>query len=160
MKPKWAFVALLAIGLVCFASTPAIAHHSTSAEFDTSKTVTITGTICSAEFSNPHSYVYVHVRLPKDQTETWKLEMLGASRMTDQGVPRETFKPGESITIQAYPSKKQAFLSDPAQRAVYGACTEYPANTLRVGHVREATVTGGKQIQFSDETPGTVTIRQ
>jgi hypothetical protein len=157
MKPVVAFIVTI---LVCVASTPAIAHHSTSAEFDLSKTVAITGTICSAEFSNPHSYVYVHVKLPKDQTETWKLEMLGASRMTDQGVPRETFKPGESITIQAYPSKKQAFLSDPAQRAVYGACTDYPANALRVGHVREATLTGGKQIQFSDDTPGTVTIRR
>ena len=97
--------ALLAGIVVSFPFPSAYAHHSTSAEFDMSKTVAITGTICGGEFSNPHSYIYVHVRLANGPAETWKLELPGAARMTQQTVPKETFKPGESITIQAYASK-------------------------------------------------------
>jgi hypothetical protein len=79
--------------------------------------------------------------------------------MTNQGVPKENFKPGESITIQACASKANPSF-DPAKGAFYSGCTTYLANTLRVGHVREATVAGGKQIQISDEWPSTVMMRQ
>jgi hypothetical protein len=156
MKPLMVVIRMI---LVCFASFSALAHHSTSAEFDMSKAVAITGTICSAELSNPHTHIYVHIRLANGQTETWKLEFPGAGRMTNQGVPRDTFKPGETVTIQAYASKAQSVF-DPAKGAIYSACTNYPANTLRVGHIREATLAGGKQVQISDQWPETITIRQ
>jgi hypothetical protein len=156
MKP----VPALLIGvLACFPLASAFAHHSTSAEFDTSRAVAVAGTVCSVEISNPHNHIYVHVKLANGQAETWKMELPGAARMTQQGVPKDTFKPGETVTIQAFASKAQP-VYDPAKGAIYSACINFPANTLRVGHVREATLAGGKQVQISDQWPETITIRQ
>jgi len=156
MKPIIAGITTILVGLT---SIPAFAHHSMSAEFDTWKTAAITGTICSAELSNPHSYIYVHVKLANGQSETWKLELPGAARMTSQGVAKETFKAGDAITIQAYPSKTPA-AGNATQSAIYSACTASPANALRVGHVRKAALSSGKHLTVSDVWPETVTVRQ
>jgi Family of unknown function (DUF6152) len=157
MRPMKPLPVLLIGILVCL--SPAFAHHSTSAEFDMSKTVAMTGTICGAEFSNPHTHIYVHFTLANGQVETWKLELPGMARMGTQGVNRDTFKPGESVTVQAYPSKaKPSF--DSVKGLIYSACPNHPANTLGLGHVRQATLANGKQVQISDQWPETITVRQ
>ena len=138
---------------------PVFAHHSMSAEFDISKSVRFTGTICSVEFTNPHSHIYVHVKLDNGRAETWMLELPAPHRFKAQGVPSTDFKPGASITIQAYPSKTQPAF-DSAQGVFYRTCTTYLANTLRTGHVREANLSTGKVIQISDTWPETITVRQ
>jgi hypothetical protein len=138
---------------------PVSAHHSMSAEFDISRSVTFKGTICSVEFSNPHSHIYVHVKLDNGRAETWMLELPAQHRFKAQGVPSEDFKPGASITILAYPSKTQPTF-DSAQGVFYRTCTTYLANALRTGHVREATLSTGKVLQISDTWPETITVRQ
>ena len=150
-------LAILTVMLTLVA--PVSAHHSMSSEFDISKSVRFTGTICSIEIGNPHSHLYVHVRGSNGQSETWMLELPAAHRFKAQGVPSDDFKPGASVTIQTYPSKTQPAFNS-AQGAFYRGCSTYLSNFLRTGHVREATLSSGKQLQISDTWPETITIRQ
>ena len=43
---------------------PVVAHHSISAEFDTSKPITFTGTVKKVAWMNPHIYTQVEVKQP------------------------------------------------------------------------------------------------
>ena len=63
----------------CLASTPAMAHHSANAEFDTQKEFTISGTLTKLENVNPHSWWYVDVKGPDGKITSWKLESLSPS---------------------------------------------------------------------------------
>ena len=43
---------------------PVVAHHSISAEFETTKPITVTGTVKKVAWMNPHIYTYVEVKQP------------------------------------------------------------------------------------------------
>ncbi len=55
---------IVAIGLLelMLASSPALAHHSTAAEFDTAKPLSFDGTVTKVEWMNPHIYVNIETR--------------------------------------------------------------------------------------------------
>lgn len=141
-------IAAIATVVLCFPPLSAFAHHSTNRESDISKSVTIKGTICSVELINPHGRLYVHVKLVNGQTETWKLELPSMAALRGQ-VSSQTFKPGDSITVQAYPSQK-APSSSVAGGLVFAACPGSPAHALQEGHAREATLSNGQQLVFPD----------
>lgn len=64
---------LLATGLLGLA-IPAVAHHSVTAEFDTSKSFSVSGTITKIEWVNPHSYIYVDVKDDKGNVTNYSFE--------------------------------------------------------------------------------------
>ena len=64
-------IVLLAASL----GTPALAHHSFSAQYDSEKAVNLTGTVTKIEWQNPHVYIYVDVQNDKSEYEQWALEM-------------------------------------------------------------------------------------
>jgi len=45
--------------LIAMLAIPVWAHHSITAEFDTSKSFTVQGTLTKIEWVNPHAYVYL-----------------------------------------------------------------------------------------------------
>ena len=62
----------LAAGFVLFgAVAPILAHHSFAAEYDSTKTVTVKGTINHLAWVNPHAYVYVDVKDASGKVTTW-----------------------------------------------------------------------------------------
>jgi hypothetical protein len=60
MRSKLA-VLIAGIGLVV-AATPVMAHHSFAAEYDSSKPITLKGTVTRVEWTNPHARFYVDVK--------------------------------------------------------------------------------------------------
>ena len=58
---KLPVVAIVFLGLLS-ASQPALAHHAFTAEFDGSKSVTVTGVLTRLEWANPHTWFYVDVK--------------------------------------------------------------------------------------------------
>jgi len=57
IRVRWA-----AIIMVLATASPALAHHSFAAEYDTSKPIAITGTVTKLEWTNPHARFYVDVK--------------------------------------------------------------------------------------------------
>ena len=66
-------------GALIIAAVPAVAHHSISAEFDTSKPITFTGVVKKIDWMNPHIYTHVEVKNP-DGTTTARATVVWAAR--------------------------------------------------------------------------------
>ena len=77
------------------ASTAASAHHS-PVMFDTSKQITLDGTVRQFQFTNPHCYIQLVV----DGTE-WSLEMGAPVYLANRGWKPSTLRPGDKIRVTA-----------------------------------------------------------
>ena len=89
------------------AGTPAIAHHSANAEFNTSEQVTITGVLTKVENVNPHSWWYVDVKGPDGKVTSWKLESLSPSGLIRQGLKvKSDLKIGDVYSYRISPAWK------------------------------------------------------
>ena len=93
MKPRRFFLpAALALAL---AALTAHAHHGWS-EYDSSKSLTLTGKILESGYEHPHG----HVRL-ETPGKTWLVILAPPSRMERRGLSKEMLKPGSSATVSA-----------------------------------------------------------
>ena len=80
------------------------AHHSHSM-FDMSREVTITGTVTSFSYRNPHVFLYLDVKDEKGGTVSWAVEMSNISNTQSRGIYQSTFKVGDVVTVKLNPLK-------------------------------------------------------
>ena len=76
--------AVLLMWLVLPVAT-ASAHHSLSVEFDTDKTVTLTGSITEMKWSNPHGWLYIDVKDAKGEIQKWAVEFASPNQLYRRG---------------------------------------------------------------------------
>ena len=83
------------------------AHHSFSAIFDTSKKLTLTGTLTEVQWQNPHIVVLVEAKKSDGSTELWKLESNPPAWFRRLGVTRNDFAKaiGKAITVEGVRSR-------------------------------------------------------
>jgi Family of unknown function (DUF6152) len=93
-----ALIVVLALG-----TQSAMAHHS-FAMFDTAKSVTITGTVSTFEWTNPHAYIEIDTA---DVTgaKHWSVEMGSPSILMQSGWKFKDLKHGDKITVVLSPLK-------------------------------------------------------
>jgi hypothetical protein len=91
-------------GLAAGSSEPAGAHHS-HAMFDTSTEVTITGTVVSYSYRNPHVFLYLDVKGDDGNVVQWAVEMSNISNMQSRGIQQSTFKVGDVVKVTLNPLK-------------------------------------------------------
>ena len=98
-------LAVLAVLLV--AASTALAHHSVAGQFDTTKSVTLKGSISKVEWINPHIYVYLDVKEADGTVATWALETLPTRMMRQAGLSKESVmgSPGELVSVVAVPAR-------------------------------------------------------
>ncbi len=84
--------------LLAVVLTPAVAgaHHGWS-EYDTTKALTLSGTVKESGYEHPHG----HVRL-ETAGKTWAVVLAPPSRMKARGLPADALKPGNKVTVVGY----------------------------------------------------------
>ncbi len=103
MKVKFLTVFALAAG-VLIASVPLFADHGNSA-FDTGKRTTMKGTVTEWFWANPHCFLKFDVKDDSDTVVHWVAETTNAPDMIERGWSKQSFKPGDEITVTVEPVK-------------------------------------------------------
>jgi hypothetical protein len=89
--------------LTLLSAAPAFAHHS-FAMFDTTKQVSLRGTVKELQWTNPHCFVQVVVADQEAPVE-WSIEMNSPLDMYRSGWRPGTFKPGDRIAVVINPTR-------------------------------------------------------
>src|SRR4051812_14773729 len=97
---KLTCVLLAAIAFVL----PAHAHHS-FVMFETTKQVTINGTVTSFEWTNPHTYIELDVKDAAGAVKHWSIELGSPSILQQSGWKFNTLKKGTELTVTLNPLK-------------------------------------------------------
>ena len=84
---------------------PLYAHHSFTATYDESKTITIEGMLVQFMFRNPHAFVHVLAPDENGVMQRWGVEWGGAGALTGQGVTRDSLKAGDHVIITGNPGR-------------------------------------------------------
>ena len=107
MKPTSLLLSLILM-FVLVAST--VAHHSISAEFDSSKSVTLSGIVSNVDWMNPHTYVFVDVNDPTaGKLRTWACELASPTELARRGFTRGSLKVGMSVRVIGTRAKDGSF---------------------------------------------------
>ena len=94
-------VLLLVAGLsLAIAGRPVSAHHSETAEFDSTKPVKVTGTITKVEWLNPHVWFYVDVKDPTGKVTTWGFSNAPPGALMRRGIMKDALKIGAEVTVE------------------------------------------------------------
>ena len=88
--------------LLALAAIPVFAHHSFTAQYDSNKPVTVTGTVTKIEWTNPHARFYVDAKDASGAMTNWELELGSPNTLIRYGWKRDSMKVGESVTVEGY----------------------------------------------------------
>ena len=83
---------------LCFSST-AQAHHSIIVHYDAGDIREITGTLVSVRWANPHTMLVFSVENDQGELENWQAEGGAVNTLSRNGVSRDLFEIGASITV-------------------------------------------------------------
>ena len=113
--------------VVLTGSVPVAAHHAVSAEFDSTKPITIKGTIKRIEWTNPHIYTNVEVKEPDGSLVVYRVEGAAPNTLFRQGWRPGDLKIGEPVTVNGIRAKAagslnvgQATITTADGRKIYG----------------------------------------
>jgi len=92
------------IGLLA-ASLPLVAHHSFAAEFDSAKSVSLTGTVTKIDWMNPHIWLYLDAKDESGTVAHWQCEGGPPNVLTRNGWSKDSLKVGDQATIDGFRAK-------------------------------------------------------
>jgi hypothetical protein len=98
------FVVLAALVIGITVSAPIFAHHG-AASFDTEKKVILKGTVKEWLYSNPHCLLTLEVKGEDGKVTEWITEAQAPNVMYPAGYRKNTFKPGDQVTVKIEPVK-------------------------------------------------------
>jgi hypothetical protein len=121
---RWLAGCLVLLTSLLVGPRPLFAHHGTS-EYDSSKTVSLPGTVTELEYVNPHALIIFNVKDGTGQVSEWKAELQSPNLLSRRGWSRSTLKPGDQVVITGHPVKNGA-KAMAAQKVVFADGRETP----------------------------------
>ena len=103
MKANFLIVFVLS-ACTSIVSMPVFAHHGNAA-FDTGKKLTMKGTVTAWFWANPHCFLQYDVKDESGQTIHWVAETSNPPDMVNRGWSKQSFKPGDQVTVTVEPVK-------------------------------------------------------
>lgn len=99
------FASLIMAAALPLAAGSAFAHHSTAA-FDATRLVTISGTVTESKWMNPHSYLYIKVPGEKGAPDqVWTIISGTPQLLLRNGWKRDSVKPGDKVSATINPQR-------------------------------------------------------
>ena len=92
-------LSFIAFAILFVVSGSAFAHHGAAA-YDSSKMVTVTGTVTDFQFINPHVMIAMDVKDPSTgKIEKWEGELTSPNHLERAGWTKSTIKVGDEVTM-------------------------------------------------------------
>ena len=92
-------------GLLMAFAAPVVAHHAFSAEYDSTKPITLRGTVKKMEWINPHSWMTLEVKSADGKVEAWEIETGAPNSMFRRGFNRDSLPVGTELVVHGYLAK-------------------------------------------------------
>ena len=99
------FLAFVFAGLMSAATGYLYAHHSFAAAYQEDKTAQIQGKLVQFTFRNPHSFLQIDSKDGDGKLARWTVEWSGAGQLADQGITRDSLRPGDDLIITGNPGR-------------------------------------------------------
>ncbi len=106
MKSRLVFAVLLVLSGLAMVR-PLLAHHS-GASYDSDHQISLTGTVSSYEWTNPHVFIYLDVKDENGAVVQWRVEGNSPNMLVRAGWRKEMIKEGDKITVNGAPAKNKA----------------------------------------------------
>jgi hypothetical protein len=103
-------ILVLAAVVTALAVLDASGHHSFAPHFDSSKPVSISGTVTKYEARNPHSYVHVAALDENGRTREYVCESHGVTQLSRNGLTPQVFKPGAKLRLTGSLSRHSPYM--------------------------------------------------
>jgi hypothetical protein len=86
--------------------TPAWAHHSFAAEYDSKQPIKLTGAVTKVDWTNPHVYFYIDVKdEATGKVTNWAFEMAAPAVLQRAGWKRSSMTIGELVIVDGTRAK-------------------------------------------------------
>jgi hypothetical protein len=96
-------LAMIFLGFLTVA-VPLFAHHGAAA-YDTTKKITLKATVTEWFWANPHCFLKFDAKDDKGNVVHWAVEASNPADMVNLGWSKESFKPGDEVTVTFEPVK-------------------------------------------------------
>ena len=100
-----------AAALAFFVAATTMAHHANSA-YDRTRTISVTGVVTRWQFINPHAGLFLDVTDADGNVVEWSGEFQSIQDLyRTYGWNKNTFKPGDEVTIYGNPDRREGHYS-------------------------------------------------
>ena len=103
---RWLLAMATSAGLALLV-TPVIAHHSSAPFYDSSKSVTIEGTVARFIFKNPHAFLFLNVTDETGATAEWQVELGAPVSLRRTGWTPDTLPVGMVVKVTGPPARTE-----------------------------------------------------
>ena len=94
---------------IAFQALPSFSHHGSNTVYDLTRSITVSGTVTEFQFVNPHVQILFDVPGDDGSAVSWLAGLPGSLRLAqEEGWTRDTFKPGDAISITGAPARNDA----------------------------------------------------
>jgi len=108
MKARFPGMFVAVVGLAgLWLTAPLLAHHG-AASFDTTRELTLKGSVTEWIWANPHCFLKFDAKDDTGTVRNWAVEVSNPTDMTRLGWARTSFKGGDEVTVTLQPVKSGA----------------------------------------------------